>query len=261
MGEEVRSAILGELSRIENEHGVRVLYACESGSRAWGFASPDSDYDVRFIYTHSPDWYLSVNTDMQREVIERTVEDLNLDLAGWDLKKALCLFHKSNPPLMEWLQSPIVYREIGGLPNALRTLSTGFYSVSNASYHYFHMARGNFNKYLSKSEEDVWTKKYFYVLRPLLCVDWLQKYGTIPPVIFGDVRTMLPDSLQSSVDELLRQKLSGAELRHGQRVPDLHEWLSGRLSDMPVYSDSSRLVDWEQLNELFRGELATSFPS
>ena len=155
------------------EHGVRVLYACESGSRAWGFASPDSDYDVRFIYAHDRNYYLSVNVDSQRDVIERTVDDLNMDMAGWDLRKALYLFHKSNPPLMEWLQSPIVYRELGGLADTLRSMSTGFYSVCNASYHYFHMARDNFNKYLAKSEDDVWTKKYFYVLRPLLCVDWL----------------------------------------------------------------------------------------
>lgn len=249
----MRQSILNELTQIERAHGVRILYACESGSRAWGFASPDSDHDVRFIYAHDTAWYLSVNLESRSDVIEKSVGDL--DLAGWDIRKALCLFHKSNPPLMEWLNSPIIYSETSPAITQLRSWATGFYSVRNASYHYFHMARGNFNKYLEKSEGDVWTKKYFYVLRPLLCVDWLQRYGAMPPVLFDDLRPLLPESLQATVDDLLRQKRAGAEMRQGPRLPALHDYLAERLASLPVYSDEMRLLGWEPLNLLFQATL------
>ncbi len=95
-----------QLKKIEREHKVKILYAIESGSRVWGFASQDSDFDVRFIYVHHKDWYLSIES--KRDVIEMPLEG-DLDINGWDLTKALGLFRKSNPPLYEWLQSPIVY--------------------------------------------------------------------------------------------------------------------------------------------------------
>lgn len=102
----MREIIIDKLKGIEQNNNVKILYACESGSRAWGFASPDSDYDVRFIYIHNPDYYLSI--DNADDVIELPVNEV-LDISGWDIRKALKLFRKSNPPLMEWLQSPIVY--------------------------------------------------------------------------------------------------------------------------------------------------------
>ena len=104
----MKSRILSHLREIETTENVRIVYACESGSRAWGFPSADSDYDVRFLYVHPLEWYLSV--DVKRDVIERPLQG-GLDISGWDLKKALQLFRKSNPPLLEWLGSPIVYLE------------------------------------------------------------------------------------------------------------------------------------------------------
>src|SRR3954463_4929929 len=99
--------IENKLLEIQSSHNVKILYACESGSRAWGFASPDSDYDVRFIYVHNKDYYFSI--DEQRDVIELPINDV-LDISGWELRKALRLFRKSNGPLYEWLQSPILYQ-------------------------------------------------------------------------------------------------------------------------------------------------------
>ena len=106
----VDEEIQRSIDEIEQSENVTVLYACESGSRAWGFHSQDSDYDVRFIYAHPPDWYLSVDLEKKRDVIERPILD-DLDVSGWDLRKSLQLFRKSNPPLLEWLDSPIVYRD------------------------------------------------------------------------------------------------------------------------------------------------------
>ena len=104
----VRAEILTRMHNAEKEHGVRILLAVESGSRAWGFESPNSDFDARFIYVHPRDWYLSVGLEEQRDVIEYPIVD-DIDLNGWDLRKALRLFWKSNPAFVEWIQSPIVY--------------------------------------------------------------------------------------------------------------------------------------------------------
>src|SRR5688500_16659645 len=95
-----------ELLRLEIQHDIKILYAVESGSRAWGFDSTDSDWDVRFFYIHKLDWYLKIDDrkDNQEEILPN-----NIDLVGWELKKALRLFRKSNPLMLEWLRSPIVY--------------------------------------------------------------------------------------------------------------------------------------------------------
>jgi predicted nucleotidyltransferase len=137
--------ISSQLKMIEESYQVRILYALESGSRAWGFASLDSDYDVRFLYVHPVEWYLSIRD--QRDVIEIPITD-SLDINGWDLKKALKLFCKSNSPLLEWLRSPIVYRDVEGLAESLRNLIPTCFSPKNGMYHYLHMAKGNFREYL-----------------------------------------------------------------------------------------------------------------
>ena len=114
----MKSRVLEELALIEKEHHVRVLYACESGSRAWGFASGDSDYDVRFLYVRPADWYLTINVEQKRDVIEKPITD-ELDISGWDLRKALKLMKKSNPSLVEWLNSDYVYKEISGFRRSM----------------------------------------------------------------------------------------------------------------------------------------------
>ncbi len=142
---DVRQQIEVELQRIEQEEGVNILSACESGSRAWGFPSKDSDYDVRYIYIRPVEWYLSIFE--KRDVIERPISDM-LDINGWDLKKALNLFRKSNPPLLEWLQSPIVYLENGSVAEQIRRVSPLTFSPRSCMHHYLHMAKGNYREYL-----------------------------------------------------------------------------------------------------------------
>ncbi len=168
------------LDRIETREDVRVLYAVESGSRAWGFASTDSDWDVRFLYLRRPEWYLSVQR--RRDVLEYPLAD-GLDVSGWDLKKALGLFAKSNPPLLEWLRSPIVYREAFSAAARLRVLAADYFSPRSCMHHYLSMAEGNYREYLQR--DPVRVKKYFYVLRPVLACRWIQMHGTTPPTEFA----------------------------------------------------------------------------
>lgn len=144
-GNEVFQRVRHALAQVEAERNVRVLFACESGSRAWGFASRDSDYDVRFLYVHRRDWYLSVED--KRDVIEQPIAD-DLDVNGWELRKALRLLRKSNPPLLEWLKSPVVYRHDPVFAAEFGALATEFYSPRRCFAHYLHMAFGNWREYL-----------------------------------------------------------------------------------------------------------------
>ncbi len=115
------------IDQIESDNPVKVIWACESGSRAWGFASADSDYDVRFLYINKPSWYHAVDLEEKRDVIETPIEGV-WDINGWDFRKALRLYRKSNPPLLEWLQSPITYREQSSAAHKMRDLLPSFYS-------------------------------------------------------------------------------------------------------------------------------------
>ena len=251
---DVTATILERLAAIEHTAAVRILYACESGSRAWGFASPDSDYDVRFIYVRPREWYLSIDLEHRRDVIERPIEDM-LDINGWDLRKALQLMHKSNPPLFEWLHSPIVYRAQPGFREALLALTPAYYSPLGCAWHYLHMARGNDRAYLQG--EQVRLKKYLYVLRPLLAVRWLESGRGVVPMPFRDlVETLIPPGeLRDAIEHLLRLKQNGAELAWRPRIPALSDWIKAeltRLAEGPNALVPAAKPGTEPLNALFR---------
>jgi uncharacterized protein len=256
MNEQVRLSIQQTLGTLEIAENIVVLLAVESGSRAWGFESSDSDYDVRFIYIRRPEWYLTIDLELKRDVIERPLQD-EIDLSGWDVRKALWLFQKSNPPLLEWLQSPIIYRERFSFAARLRQLLPEFYSPRACFYHYLHMARGNIREYLHG--ETVRQKKYFYVLRPLLAMRWIeQELGPVPIEFQKLVLATINDvNLRAALDGLVAAKRAGAELDHGPRIPAISDFIAGemaRLESIPANGvDSSQQI--ERLNQLFRATI------
>ncbi len=222
----MNNKIISKLKEIENEHGIKILYAVESGSRAWGFESVDSDYDVRFIYAHPKDWYLSIED--KRDVIEYPLKD-ELDFSGWDIKKALQLYKKSNPPLYEWLNSPIVYLEKGSLVKELRDLMDEFYSPISSMHHYLHMAQGNYRDYLKG--EIVRVKKYFYVLRPVFACMWIEKYKSQPPVEFMKLiqAFKLDNRLKADIENLYKRKKEGIELDKEKKIIVINEFLVDKI--------------------------------
>lgn len=223
----IRARVLSELADIERRHDVRVLFACESGSRGWGFASPDSDYDVRFVYVHRPAWYLSV--EPQRDVIEVPISD-ELDVGGWELRKALQLMHRSNPTLLEWLASPIVYREDAAAAQRMRMLAPTFFSERKGRWHYLSMAVKTFRDHLQG--ETVRLKKYFYVLRPLLAAQWIDTGRGMPPMRFADLAdAMVTDApLRDEINQLLAIKMAASEAEHGARFPRIHAFVEQALA-------------------------------
>jgi hypothetical protein len=251
----MREAIIAELEKIEEEKQVCILYAVESGSRGWGFASGDSDYDIRFIYVHPTDWYLSIHE--KRDVIERPISE-SLDISGWDVRKALRLFSKSNPPLLEWLRSPIVYVEKFLTAQRLRDLVPSFFSPKSCLYHYLHMAQGNFREYLRG--EQVRIKKYFYVLRPVLACKWIETNNTMPPMEFEKlVETQIQDRrLADEINQLLQRKRAGEELDMGPQITILNEFLKQEIEYYSQYVRSlekAQRPDYAALDKLFRDTL------
>ncbi len=238
------------LKDIETEFDVTIFYACESGSRAWGFESIDSDYDVRFLYCHDPDWYLSV--DDRRDVIEKPIND-SLDINGWDIRKALKLLLKSNPPLLEWLRSPIVYKEIEHPTMLFRNVIPKYYSPTNCIYHYLHMAQGNFRDYLQY--ERVWTKKYFYVLRPILACRWIERFDEPVPMEFGKLLTKTVDNaeLTREITTLLDRKKRAEELDYGRRIPLISNFIESELARLKEKRpDKIERKGCGELNNIFR---------
>jgi len=246
----MKNIIQEKLDGIELNNRVKILYACESGSRAWGFASPDSDYDVRFIFMQPKNRYLSIKE--RSDVIELPVNEV-LDIGGWDCRKALQLFLKSNAVLYEWLQSPIVYRETTGFASELRGLMNFYFSLRAGGHHYFSMARNAFENDLQG--ESVKLKKYFYALRPALACLWIVEKGDVPPMEFGVLRTLVGDSgWNQAVNELLERKKGVDEKFTMAPVSELQEWTQQTLEYCKEKIDRIPPVkyDTEQLDELFR---------
>lgn len=241
--------IKNKLTEIEKEYNIKILLAVESGSRAWGFASPDSDYDVRFIYVRPKENYLKLET--MRDVIELPIND-ELDINGWDLQKSLRLLYKSNPTLFEWLSSPIVYTETN-FAEEIRNISKDYFSKKKSIYHYLSMAESNYREYFRT--DMVRTKKYFYVLRPLLACNWILDKGTHPPMLFSElVKEELPNSITNEVNKLLDIKMNSPETKEIPRIDEINEYLDNgiknireRVANLPNDTDNS----WIQLNELF----------
>ncbi|MGQ3013405.1 MAG: nucleotidyltransferase domain-containing protein [Flavobacteriales bacterium] len=252
----MKERIQQELRHLEEQLDIKILYAVESGSRAWGFASADSDWDVRFLYIHRPEWYLQIDTE--RDSYEKMLPN-EIDLSGWELRKALRLFRKSNPPMLEWLHSPLIYSEPFTTAARLRALESSCFSPRSCLHHYLHMAENNFKEYLLRDRVRV--KKYFYVIRPLLACDWIRDRGTMPPVEFAELLNGYAGegAVRREIDILLERKMAGGELGEAPRNHTLHAFLEAKLHEYQHYVKqlpSAPEPGTERLNELFRETLA-----
>ena len=176
----METRIKDQIKDIEQKYQVKVLYACETGSRAWGFPSPDSDFDVRMIYMHDLDWYLSLSD--KKDTIEFMSEDGELDITGWDIKKCLKLMWKSNGALLERVQSPVVYTEEKNIAALLKQYSEKCFAPIATMYHYLGMAKNSFSEI--EGRDEIKLKKLFYALRATLACKWIIEKDSVPPIVF-----------------------------------------------------------------------------
>lgn len=244
----MREQILEELRKIEETENVKIIMAIESGSRAWGFASPDSDYDVRFIYVRNEEAYLKLAGI--RDVIEWRLDDI-LDINGWDIKKVLQLLHKSNPTVFEWCASPIVYLEREEF-TWLKELLPKYFSVKKSLYHYWHTVESTYRNHLKG--EDVKVKKYFYAMRPLLAAKWILDKKTAPPMPFEElVEAELEDYLKPEINRLLEMKMNLSEMGKAPKIQIINDYIEKVMHEIKNMAGNieDTKVEWDSLDALF----------
>ena len=246
---DINKVVSEKLNEIEQKENVRVLYCAESGSRAWGFASPDSDYDVRFIYVRPREFYLKLEDT--RDVIEWQLDD-TLDINGWDLQKMLRLLYKSNPTIFEWNNSPIEYKETDDWQK-VREIIGRYFQTDKGLYHYLSMVKTNYRTYIKG--EQVRLKKYFYVLRPLLACRYIIDNGKPPPMLFSELMEKhLDESVKPYVEALLETKKHTSELGTGKRIDALNKYIDNSIGETEKVLEGlpkAQKHGWEELNNCF----------
>ena len=248
----MRTEILHRLADIESKYDVKILLAVESGSRAWGFASKDSDYDVRFVYVHKKDWYLTLIEG--RDVIEEMDPDGVMDFAGWDIKKALLLMGKGNCAFAEWLNSPIIYYKDEEFFKSIGSLKDDYFRKVSAVNHYYHMAMNHDKRYLEKRGCEL--KRFMYHLRGLLAAKYAALYGTYPPVLFSDlVDIMVSDKpIKAEIADLVRLKQESRE--HNTMIVNdtlilFAERLAAEIESMLGTFPEEKQMDYQKLDQFF----------
>ncbi len=248
----LKATIQQYLNDLEVEKNIKILLACETGSRAWGFPSPDSDYDVRIIYVHRLAWYLRVNE--KRDSIERMLENKKLDISGWELRKSLRLLKKSNPPLLERIQSPILYQVDEEFLQSILNASTSCYSKIATIHHYLSMAK-NMMDSLS-IDQPYKLKKFFYALRTATMCKWILEREEIPPIEFHKAFKNLgmSSSLVERIEHLIHMKSKKSEAYFHSGEPELFNFIQNCLANAEKQKDSlpPGKCNMEQLNHLLQ---------
>jgi len=259
ISKEYRDKVLAELRSIETQQDVKILFAIESGSRAWGFPSPDSDYDARFVYARHPDWYLSITPG--RDVIELPIDDL-LDINGWDIKKALGLLLKPNPVLLEWLNSPIRYMWNDELCAKLMELAQLISHQKACLFHYRALGVRQYRLHL-ENKDQIKLKKLLYVLRPAMAVRWTRMHpDTFPPMDFRDLMAGcdVDANVQEQIEEILTLKAKTKEIGLSAARPRLNEFCIDEFERAKAVAETFKGPTKDKLkqaNELFRDILKT----
>ncbi|MDR4886183.1 nucleotidyltransferase domain-containing protein [Fredinandcohnia sp. QZ13] len=260
----MKEHIIEVLKQIEKEYEVKILYACEVGSRTWSVSSELSDYDVRFIYIHKIDWYLSI--DQKRDVLEIPKHqkvniplDPLVDMSGWELTKALRLFRKSNPGLLEWLHSNIIYTQTYSFVEKMKQLEPIIFSPNACIYHYVKMAKGNFKTIQEKGPN---IKTYMNVIRPLLMAKYIQKYNRMGNLDMNSlINELLPNGvLKTNIENIMKLKSKGENVKNQNLLIDT--FIDEQFTDLKHYVSKHKHTipnPTPQLNQLFREILSKAW--
>ncbi len=254
----IKLEILKKLRDVETVYDVKIILAIEAGSRAYGLSSPDSDYDVRFIYAHRRDWYLSVALEEQRDVIELPLSG-GLDINGWDLRKSLRLFWKSNPGFIEWIQSEHVYESFGSFRTQALNLLPIVYSAEGGIHHYRNMATRN-QKNCTIENPNI--KIYLQAMRALLSVLWLEKNQSPAPVDFTQLYSSLglDPGLQADISALVTAKRSGTETADIRVYSRVHNFIQNQVTKKSPNPPRIKRMDVEpMLSDFFRSTLSEAW--
>lgn len=249
----MKNRILELLEKNEKEKNIEILYACESGSRAWGFPSPDSDYDIRFIYRHPKEWYLTVNEKADNI---QFMEGELLDGSGWDIRKVLRLLFKSNNSIYAWLYSPIIYRQDDSFTSKFKKLAESYFLPKSVIFHFLGIATGMLQKEFRG--EEVKIKKYFYVLRPVLAAKWICEFKTPPPMLFEELLPLVKDeAVLADILSLLKRKETANEGEKVPRISILDDFVKREMEYCEKVAQilPKKINDYEAINDFYRKEI------
>jgi len=245
----IEEIIKEKLSEVEQKHNVKIIYACESGSRAWGFASPDSDYDVRFVYVRDVRDYLKL--EGIRDVIEYELNDI-YDINGWDIKKLLLLLAKSNPVIFEWADSPVVYRTTGDW-DRVKGIMPEYFSEKRMLYHYLSIVKNQLRAYFK--EDKVILKKYLYALRPIFACRWILEKKSPPPTLFSKLyNDSMPREIEDDFMRLLEAKKHNLEKTEGAHIKTLDDFIQKNIAEIEALlqtKNEEHPSNWDSLNKVF----------
>jgi predicted nucleotidyltransferase len=235
------------LTEIERKKNIKILYACETGSRAWGFPSPDSDFDIRFMYMHKRDWYLSLS--VKKDTVE--IMDGDLDITGWDLKKSLTLLKKSNAPLIERFNSPIEYFSVPGFRDEFKELIASYYSPIAVFFHHHSLATKFWEEL--KDKEELKLKSYFYLIRSLLSCNWIIKDNTVLPMHIEGLMKYVEEEYKERLRELIVLKATVGEKYLHKKEEQLNEWILSLFEYIEAGKENLAVnnADMGLLNEFF----------
>ena len=244
----MRLRIDAALNTAATQNNIDILFACESGSRAWGFPSPDSDYDVRFIYKRQTNNYLSLFPETDQLVFPITEA---LDLYGWDIKKVLQLLYTSNCTPFEWLQSPIVYRENSLFREQMTELLSAYHAPRKQLFHYLGIANGAL---ASMEGSGIKIKKLFYVLRPLLAAKWIASMHTYAPMHIEPLLDMAGSSLKTKIKDLIMIKAAVAESQLIYPDNEIMDFINNASQQLTAYATQLDKKDFKTtaLEQYFR---------
>ncbi len=253
----INNHIAQKLTEFESTHKVTIIFAIESGSRAWGFPSVDSDYDVRFLYVRPYDDYFSII--QQRDVLETDILHdpqlgVPLDLNGWDIRKALYLALKSNSILIEWLQSPIVYKTEKTIVDELWQYVQKTADLEHIKTHYYKLFQAIW-KQIECDEQSVKVKLYCYAIRPAFAFKWIEVHGTLPPMDMKSLRTGLAPYIDFDQDigKLIALKSTAQESDIIPRNEKIDTFIESVLA-YKISSFSKEILDSDRVvgDQLFR---------
>lgn len=245
--------IKAQLNHLEQEKNIKILLAVESGSRAWGCPSPDSDYDVRIIYIHPKDYYLTIGE--RKDNINYFHGEL-LDINGWDIRKTLRLLSKSNATPFEWNQSPIVYQAMEGFQAELQQLILDYFQPYHSLNHYKGIAINSFKSI--QGNDTIKLKKLFYVIRPLLAAEWIVKKASVPPMDLPNLLPILEDqAMVNRIEELIEMKKGLAESYVHKASPEMLKFIQSKFQifEQEHSFEKRKITSHEPLNQYFRGLL------
>ena len=245
----MKDLIIKHLKDLEEKENIKILYCVEWGSRAWGFMSPDSDYDIRFVYIRPYEYYLSF--DKKSDVIELEFDDMH-DVCGWDISKFLPLLYKSNTTTFEWIQSPTVYYESKEW-KMVKDVCDKYFSVKDSLYNYLNIAKRNVREYLSDTKVKI--KKYFCIIRPLLCCEWIMEYGVKPPFVFSTLYEKYTDgAIKESIEKLIKIKTSSCGVIQGEHDLIIDKYINDEILKVENFLASYKKTNYlsiDGLDEVF----------